>query len=151
MYSFFEDMKKYIVDGLNADAEIPNTYNIVGYDAYTKGHTPQKTEVVFQIMDNNEVDAYTSFEGANVFYIPLQITVVGFQMKIAGTMQSPKSVSLMLGEKVLSLLDALKVVEANERVKRVRIMTTSPALPLESGEKAFTTAIRVEFWVAKKQ
>ena len=102
-------------------------------------------------MDNNEVDTYTSFEGANVFYIPLQITVVGFQMKIAGTMQSPKSVSLMLGEKVLNLLDALKVVEANERVKRVRIMTTSPALPLESGEKAFTTAIRVEFWVAKKQ
>lgn len=151
MYSFLEDMKKYIVDGLNADADIPKTYNIVGYDAYTKGHTPQKTEVVFQIMDNNEVDAYTSFEGANIFYIPLQITVVGFQMKIAGTMQSPKSVSLMLGEKVLNLLDALKVVEANKRVKRVRIMTTSPALPLESGEKAFTTAIRVEFWVAKKQ
>lgn len=151
MYSFFEDMKEYIVDGLNADAEIPNTYNIVGYDAYTKGHTPQKTEVLFQIMDNNEVDAYTSFEGANIFYIPLQITVVGFQMKLAGTMQSPKSVSLMLGEKVLSLLDATKVAEANERVKRVRIMTTSPALPLEGGEKAFTTAIRVEFWVAKKQ
>ena len=43
VYSFLEDMKKYIVDGLNADADISNTYGIVGYDANTKGHTPTKT------------------------------------------------------------------------------------------------------------
>ena len=150
MYSFLEDMKKYIVDGLNADADISNTYGIVGYDANTKGHTPTKTEVQFQIMDNNEVERYTSFEGANVYYIPLQITVWAFQMKLAGTMTSPRVASIKLGDKIIKQLEALKVVEAIPRVKRVRIMTTSPAMPFEGGDKAYTTAIRCEFWVAKE-
>ena len=150
VYSFLEDMKKYIVDGLNADADISNTYGIVGYDANTKGHTPTKTEVQFQIMDNNEVERYTSFEGANVYYIPLQITVWAFQMKLAGTMTSPRVDSIKLGDKIINQLEALKVVEALPIVKRVRIMTTSPAMPFEGGDKAYTTAIRCEFWVAKE-
>lgn len=149
MYSFFESMKEYIVDGLNADADISKTYGIAGYDANTKGHTPTKTEVQFQIMDVNEVERYTSFEGVNVMYIPLQITVYAFQMKLAGTMEAPRIVSMKLADKVLGLLNAVKVVEANPRVKRVRIMTTSPAQPFEGGDKAYTTAIRCEFWVAK--
>lgn len=150
MYSFLEDMKKYIVDGLNADTDISNTYGIVGYDANTKGHTPTKTEVQFQIMDSNEVERYTSFEGANIYYIPLQITVWAFQMKLAGTMTSPRVVSIKLADKIIKQLEALKVVEAIPRVKRVRIMTTSPAMPFEGGDKAYTTAIRCEFWVAKE-
>lgn len=150
VYSFLEDMKKYIVDGLNADADISNTYGIVGYDANTKGHTPTKTEVQFQIMDNNEVERYTSFEGANVYYIPLQITVYAFTMKLAGTMTAPRVVSIKLGDKIIKLLEALRVVEAIPRVNRVRLMTTSPAMPFEGGEKAYTTAIRCEFWVAKE-
>lgn len=150
VYSFLEDMKKYIVDGLNADADISNTYGIVGYDANTKGHTPAKTEVQFQIMDNNEVERYTSFEGANIYYIPLQITVFAFQMKLGAKIETPRVVSIKLGDKIIKLLNALKVVEANPRVKRVRIMTTSPALKYEGGDKAYTTAIRCEFWVAKE-
>ena len=150
VYSFLEDMKKYIVDGLNADADISNTYGIVGYDANTKGHTPTKTEVQFQIMDNNEVERYTSFNGASVYYIPLQITVWAFQMKLDGKMESPRVVSIKLGGKIIKLLEALKVVEAIPRVKRVRIMTTSPAMPFEGGDKAYTTAIRCEFWIAKE-
>lgn len=150
MYSFLEDMKKYIVDGLNADADISNTYGIVGYDANTKGHTPTKTEIQFQIMDNNEVERYTSFEGANIYYIPLQITVYAFQMKLATKMESPRIVSIKLGEKIIKQLEALRVVESIPRVKRVRLMTTSPAMPFEGGDKAYTTAIRCEFWVAKE-
>lgn len=150
VYSFLEDMKKYIVDGLNADADISKTYGIVGYDANTKGHTPTKTEVQFQIMDNNEVERYTSFEGANVYYIPLQITVYAFQMKLNNKIESPRIVSIKLGEKIIKQLEALKVVESIPRVKRVRLMTTSPAIPFEGGDKAYTTAIRCEFWVAKQ-
>jgi hypothetical protein len=150
VYSFYEDMKKYIVDGLNADADISKTYGIVGYDANTKGHTPTKTEVQFQIMDNNEVERFTSFDGANIYYIPLQITVWAFTMKLAGTMTVPRVGSVVLGDKIIKLLDAVKVVNANPRVKRVRIMTTSPAMPFEGGDKAYTTAIRCEFWVAKE-
>ena len=148
MYSFLEDVKKYIVDGLNADADISKTYGIVGYDANTKGHTPTKTEVQFQIMDNKEVEKYSSFEGMTVYYVPIQITVWAFQMKLAGTMTSPRVVSIKLGEKIIKLLQALKVVEAIPEVKRVSLMTTSPAMPFEGGDKAYTTAIRCEFWIA---
>ena len=65
-------------------------------------------------------------------------------------MTSPRVVSIKLGDKIIKQLEALKVVEAIPRVKRVRIMTTSPAMPFEGGDKAYTTAIRCEFWVAKQ-
>ena len=150
MYKFLEDMKNYIKENINIDVDISKTYNVEVYDAYTKGHTPTRTEIQFQIMDNSEVERYTSFEGANIFYIPLQILVFAFQMKLAGTMTSPREVSIKLGDKIISLLDSVKVVESNPRVKRVRVITTSPALPFNGGEKAYTTAIRCEFWVAKE-
>ena len=150
MYKFLEDMKNYIKENINTDVDISKTYNVEVYDAYTKGHTPTRTEIQFQIMDNSEVERYTSFEGANIFYIPLQISVFAFQMKLAGTMTSPREVSIKLGDKIISLLDSVKVVESNPRVKRVRVITTSPALPFNGGEKAYTTAIRCEFWVAKE-
>lgn len=150
MYKFLQDMKSYIKERINADADISKTYGIEMYDAYTKGHTPTKTEVQFQIMDNNEVERYTSFEGANVFYMPLQITAVAFQMKIAGEMKSAKDASLLIGDKIKKLLNAVDVVSAIPEIQRVRIMTTSPALPYEGGDKAYTTAIRCEFWVAEE-
>lgn len=150
MYKFLQDMKSYIKERINANADISKTYGIEMYDAYTKGHTPTKTEVQFQIMDDNEVERYTSFEGANVYQMPIQITVVAFQMKIAGVMTSAKDASLLLGGKLKNLLNAVDVVSAIPRVERVRIMTTSPALPYEGGDKAYTTAIRCEFWVAKE-
>lgn len=150
MYKFLQDMKSYIKERINADADIPKDYNIEMYDADTKGHSPTKTEVQFQIIDRNEVDRYTSFEGANIYYVPLQITVLAFKMKIAGVMTSQREGSLLLGDKISNLLNATDVVSAIPRVKRVRIMTTSPALPYEGGDKAYTTAIRCEFWVAKE-
>lgn len=150
MYKFLQDMKSYIKERINADADISKTYNIEAYDTDTKGHSPTRTEVQFQIMDKNEVERYTSFEGANVFYIPLQITVVAFQMKLSGVMTSPREGSIILGDKISKLLNAVDVVNAIPRVQRVRIMTTSPAMKYEGGDKAYTTAIRCEFWVAKE-
>lgn len=151
MYKFLQDMKSYIKERINADADISKTYGIEMYDADTKGHSPTKTEVQFKIMDDNEVERYTSFEGVNVESIPLQITAVAFQMKIAGVMKSAKDASLLIGDKIKNLLNAKQdVVSAIPRITRVRIMTTSPALPYEGGDKAYTTAIRCEFWVAKE-
>lgn len=150
MYNFLQDIKSYIGAGINADADIPKNYGIKMYDAYTKGHTPTKTEVQFQIMDNSEVERFTSFGGVNVYYIPLQITVWALKMELGDKVQSPRVASVILGDKIIKLLDALKVVEAIPRVKRVRIMTTSPAMPFKGGDKAYTTAIRCEFWVAKE-
>ena len=40
MYSFLEDMKKYIVDGLNADADISDTYGIVAYSNKNRNTVP---------------------------------------------------------------------------------------------------------------
>ena len=57
---------------------------------------------------------------------------------------------MVIGDKIKNILNAVDVVGAIPSVVRVRIMTTSPALPYEGGDKAYTTAIRCEFWVAKE-
>ena len=36
MYKFLQDMKNYIKEKINADADISKTYGIETYDAYTR-------------------------------------------------------------------------------------------------------------------
>lgn len=147
MYNFLENMKSYIKSGINADDDISDTIEV--YDVSTKGHTPQKTEIQFQIMDKSDVERYNSFSGTNVYSIPLQMTIFAFKTKIAGKIKEARDSSIILADKVINLLNALDVVKHNSNVMRVRIMTTTPAMPFEGGDKAYTTAIRCEFWVAK--
>ena len=139
MYRFLEEMKAYVKSKLNIDV----------LDVNTKGHTPQKTEIQFQIMDNSEVDRYTTFESASIFAIPLQLTVFAFPTKMDGKVVSAKDTSIKIADDLINILNAQSVVENNSRVKRVRLTTTSPAMPFDGGDKAYTTSIRYEFWVEK--
>lgn len=148
MDKFLEYMKEYLKTELKNDGILPATFDLGVYDAYTAGHTPQKTELLIQIMDNSDVEAYGTLEGETTSSIPLQITVYAFQTKLNGVMTSAREVSIKLGTKVKEILNRLRANVINPNILRTRIMTMSPAMPVQGGEKAYTTAIRCEFWVA---
>jgi hypothetical protein len=149
MYDFLEYIKQYIADCFANDTDIASTYIINSYDVDLVGHTPTKTEVQVGIMDNAEVERYSTFGlGERISYIPLQINLIGFQMKLENVMTAPRVVSLKLGQKIKTMLNNLQVGGTNKNILRVRIMGMSPALKYEGGEKAYYTAIRCEFYVA---
>lgn len=148
MNEFLNYIKEYISQGFTNDSEITKTVTIE--NAYKSGNeikTDNVPQVQVQIMDNSEVQAYTSFEGENISAIPLQITSYTAQMKIGGTMRSAQEASIIFGQKLKNMLDKLALATDNENIKLVVRTTMSPALPLLEG-KVYTTAIRYNFWVA---
>ena len=148
MEEFLDYIKAYLDDNFKNDSDITKTVTIE--DAYKSGNevtTSNVPQIQVQILDNSEVVRYSSFEGENVSYIPLQITSYTAQMKIAGTMVSAQRASIKFGQKIKNLLNALRNSRVNENIERCRIITMSPALPLLEG-KVYTTAVRCEFWIA---
>lgn len=148
MDKFLDYMKGYLKTELMNDGIIASSYDLKVYDAYTAGHTPERTELQIQIMDNSEVEVYSTLEGEAISSIPLQIVIYAFQMKLNGVMTSAREVSIKLGTKVKDILNRLRESVVNPNINRVRIMTMAPAMPMQDGSKAYTTAIRCEFWVA---
>lgn len=148
MDEFLEYIKTYLSTSFDADTDITKTVTIE--NAYKSGNevsTSNVPQIQVQILDNSEVQRYSSFDGENVSYIPLQITSYTAQMKIASTMVSAQQASIVFGQKIKNLLNALRNSSVNENIMRCRIITMSPALPLLEG-KVYTTAVRCEFWIA---
>lgn len=148
MFEFLEYMKSYLETKFANDNDLPNSFEMKVYDAYTTGHKPTKTEIQIQIMNDSEVDRYSSFDSTHISNIPLEIVVYAFQMKLDNKMVSAREVSIRIADKVKVFLNELRESNVNDNIKRVRIITTSPALPTIDGEKSYMTAIRCEFWVA---
>lgn len=151
MNEFLEWMKEYIKTKFTNDADLPNTKVVEVYNAYQSGHevsTNTVPEIQVQILDNNEVVEYSSFEGENVSYIPLQITSYTGQMKKGSTIKTAQEWSVIFGEKLKKMLNALRSQEVvNGNILSVQILGMSPALPLLEG-KVYTTAVRCRFWIA---
>lgn len=148
MDEFLEYIKTYLSTSFGSDTDIVKTVTIENaYKAGNEVSTSNVPQIQIQILDNSEVQRYSSFEGENVSYIPLQITSYTAQMKIAGTMVSAQQASIVFGQKIKNLLNALRSSSVNENIMRCRIITMSPALPLLEG-KVYTTAVRCEFWIA---
>ena len=148
MDKFLDWVKSYLENGFANDSEIAK--KVIVELAYKQGNTiatANTPQIQIQIMDNAEVERYSSFEGENISSIPLQITAYTSQMKINNVLKSAQECSVIFGQKVKTLLNKLRENVVNKNITRCRIVTTSPALPLLDGSKAYMTAIRCEFWV----
>lgn len=149
MDKFLDWVKSYLDNGLSNDSELSK--KVVVELAHKQGNTVTTTntpQIQIQIMDDAEVERYSSFEGENISSIPLQITAYTSQTKINNVMKSAQESSIIFAQKIKTLLNKLRESVVNENIVRCRIATVSPALPLLDGSKVYMTAIRCEFWVS---
>lgn len=149
MDEFLEWIKQYIAEQFANDKSIAKTITIE--NAYKQGNevsTSNVPQIQIQIMDNAEVERYSTFEGEQVSSIPLQITSYTGQMKINKIDKSAQEASIIFGTKIKTMLNKLREGVVNKNIQRCRISTMSPALPLLDGSKVYTTAVRCEFWIA---
>lgn len=149
MNEFLEYMKAYLSGKFAEDEEISKAVIVEkAYKINNEITTSNVPQIQIQIMNNSEVERYSSFDGENISSIPLQITSYTAQMKIGGVMKSAQEASIIFGQKVKDVLNTIRKSVENQNIKRCRIITMSPALPLLEGSKVYTTAIRCEFWIA---
>lgn len=149
MNEFLEYIKTYLQSKFTEDTEITKTITIE--NAYKQGNeitTTNVPQIQIQIMDNSEVERYSTFEGENVSSIPLQITSYTGQMKIAQITKSAQEASIIFGQKIKKYLNMLRESNINANILRCRISSMSPAMPLLEGSKVYATAIRCDFWIA---
>lgn len=149
MNEFLAYIKQYIADAFSTDSSFTKTVTVT--DEWKQGNeitTANTPQIQIQILDNSEVERYSSFEGENVSNIPLQITVYTSQGKFLNVMKSAQQMSRIYGEKLKKVLNTLRESKVNGNIERCSITTMSPAMPLLNGEKVYATAIRCEFWVA---
>lgn len=148
MTNFYEWIKNYIETKFANDSDFSKTSVKVAYLQGNKVTTDTVPQIIIQIMDDSEVDRYSSFDGENVSSIPLQFNAYAGQMKIGNKMKSAQEASMIFGTKLKVMLNELRENVVNANIMRCRRATMSPALPLIDGSKIYFTATRCEFWVA---
>ena len=150
MNEFLEWLKTYISSQFANDSDITKTVTVE--NANKQGNeitTSNVPQVQVQLMDNAEVDQYSSLEeGEHVTSIPVQITSYTGQMKIKNAACSAQEASIIFGDKIKNMITASNMASANTNIKRCRRTTMSPALQLLDGSKVYYTAVRFEFWIA---
>lgn len=149
MNDFLDYIKTYLETAFENDTDIEKEVTVTkAYKTNNQISTTDTPQIQLQILNNAEVERYSSFEGENVSQIPLQITSYTTQMKIAGSTVSAQEASIIFGDKIKAMLNHLRESVVNENIGRCRIVSMSPALPLLEGSKVYTTAVRCEFWIA---
>lgn len=149
MGDFIEWLMNYLQTQINADTDIQNTITVkMGYKAGSEITTSSSPQIAVQIVDNSEVAQYSSFEGENISSMPIQFTIYTGKINYKNTITEPQFASIILGQKIKDILNQLRESVVNRNIKRCRIITMAPALPLSNGSKIYSTAIRCEFWVA---
>ncbi|NCC99909.1 MAG: hypothetical protein EOL95_09470 [Bacteroidia bacterium] len=151
MFDFLEYIKTYIQTQFANDSQITTAKKPNVYNAYQINHEPiaSKPEIQVQIMNNNERNGYTTFCGKKANTISVQFTpYIGGQMKIGGVDRNAQESSIIFGDKIEKMLYDLIYSNGNENIYGGRIITTSPALPMNGGGTIYMTAVRFEFIVA---
>lgn len=150
MFKFLDFIKNYIQAEFQSDSEISNAKKPDVYTAYRKSHEPasSKPEIQVQIMDNSERTNFTTFCKKNANTIPMQITAYTGQLSINKTQRSAQEASIIFGDKIEKLMYDLIYGNINKNILGGRLITTSPALPMNDGGTIYMTALRFEFIVA---
>lgn len=151
MNEFLEWLKTYIKNNFAADTSITKTVTVeYANKAGNTVSTSNVPQVQIQLLDNSEVERYTSFDGEHISSMPIQITAYTGQTKISNVMKSAQESSIIFGQKIEDMFAAKKVASANPNVERCVRITTSPALQLLDDSKVYFTATRFNIWLAKQ-
>lgn len=150
MYRFLEDLKNYLYNRFQSDSDISSQKKPDVYSGYQVQHTPssKKPEIQIQPLNKNENVNYTTFCGKRANNVPVQITALCGQMKIAKTDYSAQDASIIFGDKIDDYINEYIYSCDNPNIYGGRTITTSPALPINEGGSMYSTSVRFDFIIA---
>ena len=150
MFQFGEDLKVYLENCFANDNSITASKKPKIYNGYQAQHEPKATEPEVQIqpLDNSEQTEFTTFCNKHANSTPMQFAVYTGQLKIGGLMYNAQDASVILGEKIEYFINEYIYSLKNKNIQQGRLVSTSPALPMNDGGSVYTTILRFDFIVA---
>ena len=156
MVEFLDYVKSYLEDKFSQDTDFTSSKRPKVYDAYQVAHEPSKIkgcEIQVRVLDNYEFQTATSFEQKNVNSVPLQFTVYAPQMSIKSQVVSGQEASLIIAQKIEKYIYDLIYAEKgssnyNRNILGGRLMSSSPALPMNDSGSLYMTAVRFDFKIS---
>lgn len=150
MYYFLEDLKKYLEECFKKDADISVAKKPQVYMGYQIQHEPssKRPEIQVQPLGNSEQGNYTTFCGKKANSIPVQVTALTGQLRIGGVDYSAQEASIILGDKIDRYMNDYIYSCTNENIYEARMITSSPALPMNETGSVYMTAVRFDFVIA---
>lgn len=145
MKQFVEDIIDYISSNISADTDIAKKVKVG--KAFKQGDTVEPPQISVQALDDSDALIYNTFEGEQVSYVPIQITVYTAQMKIGGTTKSAQDSALIFADKIKEMFDLIKTTQWNSNIVRMRRLGGIPAMPVETGATTYMSPIRFDFYV----
>lgn len=144
MKDFIDSLIEYIKMSFENDDFIKTKVNVC--KAYKSNLLPSPKIVVYAV-DDSEVAQHNTFEGENVSRISIQITSYADQMKISDKTVSAQDAADLFSDRIRSLFQKQKLVNAIPSVLQVRRVGRTFAMPFESGEKTYMSPVRFEIQV----
>lgn len=150
MFQFREDLKVYLENCFANDSSITTSKKPKIYNGYQVQHEPKATEPEVQIqpLDNSEQIEFTTFCNKHANSVPLQFGACTGQLTIDGVKYNAQDASVILGEKIEHFINEYIYSLKNKNIQQGRLVSTSPALPMNDGGSVYTTILRFDFIVA---
>lgn len=150
MFQFREDLKVYLENCFANDSSITASKKPKIYNGYQAQHEPKATEPEVQIrpLDNSEQTEFTTFCNKHANSVPLQFGAYTGQLTIGGVKYNAQDASDILGEKIEHYINEYIYSLKNKNIQQGRLVSTSPALPMNDGGSVYTTFLRFDFIVA---
>lgn len=147
MRAFIEDLISYISKNFANDADISKTVSVD--DAYDENEKISPPHIFVQEIDDNDAQQYSSFDGEEISYVPVQITAFCQQMKIGGVTYSAKQSSAIFADKIKELFDITKTIRWNNNIRLMRRVGGTPSMPVQKGTTTYFSPIRYDFFVCR--
>ena len=145
MKQFVDDIISYISSNIAADTDIAKTVKVC--EAFKQGDTLTPPQISVQALDDSDALVYNTFEGEQVSYVPIQITVYTAQMKIGGATKSAQDCAMIFADKIKAMFDLITTTQWNNNIVRMRRIGGIPAMPVETGATTYMSPIRFDFYV----
>lgn len=118
--------------------------------AYNINHSPTKSEIAVQIIDDSEDRRTTTFaQGETLSNVSFQVFCYGVQSVLNTVKRSAQENSIILAEEIKNMFAKNTITASNSNIKTVRRTATAPTMPIGNGSKVYVTSVRFESSVAK--
>ena len=146
MKAFIDDIIFYISEFFSKDNDISK--EVLVADAYDSNVKLVPPHIFVQEIDDSDAQEYSSFDGEEISYVPVQITAFCQQMKIGNITYSAKSCSAIFADKIKGLFDIVETVKWNKNIKIMRRVGGTPSIPLQKGSSTYFSPIRYDFYLS---
>lgn len=147
MRAFVDDLISYISQNFKNDAEISK--KVAVDDAYDDNTKPFPPHIFVQEIGDSDAQQYSSFDGEEISYVPIQITAFCQQMKIGEKTCSAKESAAIFADKIKDMFDITKTTKWNENIKLMRRVGGTPSMPVQKGTTTYFSPIRYDFFVCR--